>query len=185
MESKVLNGILLGFKALAVVAGMFLIFVIMSKGDPKSWDPEQMGIKIYNDQLKGPNGDENFDYMTAGYKAYDESYAELDGWTGYAITLALVLTLVGVFLLLASYFYLLGINLKKAMYVLAGVGTLVIIAGIGWALASDQLHVSWPTTEVFTAENSKFAGAGILTAIILLVVASVSVLAGSVVKLFR
>lgn len=93
----------------------------------------------------------------------------------------------GIFIVGAGLYYVVT-NIKQSVPVLIGVGAFVLILVLGYAMASDELLPIWLGEDPAlnpTAEESKWAGAGLMATYILGAITIVGIVAGEVMKIFR
>ena len=159
---KILKPGLLALKALMILIGLFLIYKTVA-----TWGEDWDLVKNTDNFFKSD--------VYAGFMGY------LSGTVAYTR----VLLFLAIIIILVAGGYKMVTNPKKSLVFLGGIAAVLIIAGIGYAMAGDSVDPNWETKAEVTAEVSKRVGMGIKMVAILLGLAVVGIVYGEVSKLFK
>lgn len=190
MDSKKLNLILKGLTAVIFVVGLVLSFIVISNGDPRNIDAEQLGVIEWNKQYeahKAQNGDVPFASektpQEIGEEMFNEMDADIKGTVSTTINFTMTVLYACIIISLLTFVIALVTDFKRFMPFLIGTVALLVIIGISYAMASDVLpdNLAMKTD----AKTYKLVGTGILTTFILTILAVIAWVAGEALKLFR
>jgi len=202
MDNKVQNIILKALTFILIGTGVLMTYWVMNDDNPypmKPWEHAEWGKKAYNEEFQGK--DEKLTPAEASVWIKDkteelvnEKKQNLDNDVSKVIDYTRVLLFLCIILVLASFVYLITIDYKKALKILAGFVALGLFIYISYITASDEVpmcisamdgNVEGCQKPIFTSDNWKIASAAISTTLILIIVTVLAWISGSVMKLFR
>jgi hypothetical protein len=190
MDSKKLNLILKGLTALIFVVGLVLSFIVISNGDPRNVDAEQLGIIEWNKQYeahKKQNGDVPFASeqtpQEIGDGLAEVIVEDITGTVSTTIDFTMIVLYACIIISLITFVIALITDFKRFKPFLIGTVVLLIIVGISYGMAADT--VPQDLTTKIDAKTYKLVGTGLLTTFILTFLAALAWIAGEALKLFR
>lgn len=190
MNTKTVNLVLKGLTALIFVVGLVLSFIVISNGDPRNLDAEQLGIIEWNKQYeahKAQNGDVPFASektpQEMGEEIFETMDADIKGTVSGTINFTMFVLYACIGISLLTFVIALITDFKRFMPFLIGTVALLIIIGISYGIASDVLPADLAMKT--DAKTYKLVGTGILTTFILTFLAALAWIAGEALKLFR
>lgn len=190
MNTKTINLILKGLTALIFVVGLVLSFIVISNGDPRNINAEQLGIIEWNKQYeahKAANGDVPFASEKTpeelGEELYNAEESKIVSTVSTTIDFTMIVLYACVIISLLTFAYALATDFKRFMPFLIGTVALLVIIGISYAMASDVLpgNLAMKTD----AKTYKLVGTGIISTFILTGLAALAWVAGEALKLFK
>ncbi|MFP5471037.1 MAG: hypothetical protein ACLGGV_05535 [Bacteroidia bacterium] len=190
MDTKKLNLMLKGLTALIFVVGLVLSFMVISNGDPRNVDAEQLGIVEWNKQYeahKKQNGDVPFASEKTPQEMGDEIaevlVEDITGTVSTTINFTMIVLYACIIISLITFVIALISDFKRFKPFLIGAIVLLVIVGISYAMASDV--VPQDLTSKIDTKTYKLVGTGLLTTFILTFLAALVWIAGEALKLFR
>ena len=195
MENDKQNLITRVITYLVIFLGVLFTLIVMSDDNPKEMNPEQIKVAAFNNDQFEFEKDEKGRFIKDKFGNY--TYKDLDNDSTYSksegeilrnyqtsleqtldshvftLTFFSIVTVIGTFLLLILGFgYLAYINWAKAKKILTGVGIFVLFMLIVYFISVDDRGTDW--TLANTAINST---------VLLILIALISWIGGSVIKI--
>lgn len=191
MKGNKFNIIVRAVTAVIFVVGLALSMIVISKGDPRSVDADQLGVIEWNklvDAHEAKNGkDAPFTHdktpQELGQEKFDEIERNIVGTVSTTIDFTMIVLWACVIISLLSFLIALVTDFKRFMPFIIGTVALLIIIGISYALSSDI--VPSDLTNKSNASTYRLVGTGVLTSFILTALAGLGWVAGEVLKLVK
>jgi uncharacterized membrane protein len=197
MDNKIQNIILKAIIFIFIGTGVFMTYNVMNDDNPYGMQPEEhreWGKKAYNEE--GENltpGEANVWITKKTEEIVEEKKEILDSHVSNVIDYTRFLVIFSVVLVLGSFVYLITIDYKKALKILAGMTALVLFLYISYAIASDAVPACIGIMDgdvaeckkIYTPSNWKIASAAISTTLVLIIITILAWVSGPVMKLFR
>ena len=199
MDTKVQNIVLKSITGLIMFLGVLFTVMVMGDDNPAEMSyaqQEQWAIKEakdlkLNEELSSSELNEHITSRTSEI-ALEKSKA-LWGDVSMVIGFTNAILILGVLIIIGGFIYLLVIDSKKALRILAGIGMFTLLMVIVYAVSSSDVPAEMVNSEIglleeekiHTPGNWKIASAAINATGILILVALVGWIGGTVVKYFR
>ena len=199
MDTKVQNIVLKSITALIIFLGVLLTVWVMSDDNPAEMSyeqQEQWAIKEAKDQklnetLSSVELNQHITQRTG--EIAEEKSKTLWGDVSLVIGFTNTILVLAVLIVLGGFVYLFIIDSKKALRILSGIGIFALLMVIVYFASSSDVPAEMISSEVglleeekiHTPENWKIASAAINATGILILVALIGWIGGTVVKYFR
>lgn len=199
MDTKVQNIVLKSITGLIIFLGVLFTVMVMGDDNPAEMSyaqQEQWAIKEakdlkLNEELSSSELNEHITNRTS--EIAEEKSKAL--WSDVSLVIGFTNTILilGVIIILGGFIYLLVIDSKKALRILAGIGMFALLMVIVYAVSSSDVPAEMVNSEIglleeekiHTPGNWKIASAAINATGILILVALIGWIGGTVVKYFR
>ena len=199
MDTKVQNVVLKSITALIIFLGVLFTVWVMSDDNPAEMSyeqQEQWAIKEAKDQklnetLSSVELNQHITQRTG--EIAEEKSKTLWGDVSLVIGFTNTILVLAVLIVLGGFVYLFIIDSKKALRILSGIGIFALLMVIVYFASSSNVPAEMISSEVglleeekiHTPENWKIASAAINATGILILVALIGWIGGTVVKYFR
>ncbi|MFL2570692.1 MAG: hypothetical protein ACJ0QL_02295 [Parvicellaceae bacterium] len=199
MDTKVQNIVLKSITALIIFLGVLFTVWVMSDDNPAEMSyeqQEQWAIKEAKDQklnetLSSVELNQHITQRTG--EIAEEKSKTLWGDVSLVIGFTNTILVLAVLIVLGGFVYLFIIDSKKALRILSGIGIFALLMVIVYFASSSDVPAEMISSEVglleeekiHTPENWKIASAAINATGILILVALIGWIGGTVVKYFR
>ncbi len=199
MDTKVQNIVLKSITALIIFLGVLFTVWVMSDDNPAEMSyeqQEQWAIKEAKDQklnetLSSVELNQHITQRTG--EIAEEKSKTLWGDVSLVIGFTNTILVLAVLIVLGGFVYLFIIDSKKALRILSGIGIFALLMVIVYFASSSNVPAEMISSEVglleeekiHTPENWKIASAAINATGILILVALIGWIGGTVVKYFR
>ena len=199
MDTKVQNVVLKSITALIIFLGVLFTVWVMSDDNPAEMSyeqQEQWAIKEAKDQklnetLSSVELNQHITQRTG--EIAEEKSKTLWGDVSLVIGFTNTILVLAVLIVLGGFVYLFIIDSKKALRILSGIGIFALLMVIVYFASSSDVPAEMISSEVglleeekiHTPENWKIASAAINATGILILVALIGWIGGTVVKYFR
>jgi hypothetical protein len=199
MDTKVQNIVLKSITGLIIFLGVLFTVMVMGDDNPAEMSyaqQEQWAIKEakdlkLNEELSSSELNEHITNRTS--EISEEKSKAL--WSDVSLIIGFTNTILilGVIIILGGFVYLLVIDSKKALRILAGIGMFALLMVIVYAVSSSDVPAEMINSEIGLLEEEKIhtppkwkiASAAINATGILILVALIGWIGGTVVKYFR
>lgn len=199
MDTKVQNIVLKSITGLIIFLGVLFTVMVMGDDNPAEMSyaqQEQWAIKEakdlkLNEELSSSELNEHITNRTS--EISEEKSKAL--WSDVSLVIGFTNTILilGVLIIIGGFIYLLVIDSKKALRILAGIGAFTLLMVIVYAVSSSDVPAEMVNSEIglleeekiHTPGNWKIASAAINATGILILVALIGWIGGTVVKYFR
>jgi hypothetical protein len=199
MDTKVQNIVLKSITGIIIFLGVLFTVMVMGDDNPAEMSyaqQEQWAIKEakdlkLNEELSSSELSQHITARTSEI-ASEKSKAL---WSDVSLVIGFTNTILilGVLIIIGGFIYLLVIDGKKALRILGGIGIFALLMVIVYAGSSSDVPAEMINSEVglleeekiHTPENWKIASAAINATGILILVALIGWIGGTVVKYFR
>lgn len=189
--NKIFSTALKVLTAAVFVVGIYLSFNVMSNGDPKNIDAEQLGIIEWNKQLDehvaSGGTAETFNPDKSPEEMGEEIAAEMEkdiiSGVSTTINFTLIVLWLCVVISLLTFLYAVVTDFRRFIPFLIGTVILLIIIGIAYAMSPTTVPESF--ADKTDGQTYKLVSTGILTTFILVTLAFGGWILGEVYKLFK
>ena len=198
MDNKVQNIILKALTIILIGTGVLMTYMVMNDENPYSMSSEEkiaLGEKEYSKKKeKLEYADAQVWIKNKSDEIVSEKEETLTNDVSNVIDFTTGILILSGLLVLASFVYLITIDYKKALKILAGVAALFLFLIISYYTASDQVPACIAAMDgeldvcqkaIYTSANWKIASAAISTTLILIIITALAWISGPVMKLFR
>jgi ABC-type multidrug transport system fused ATPase/permease subunit len=199
MNSNIQNIVLKAITVIIIFFGVLFTYFVMVDDNPKEMSYEQQEQWAISEAI---DSSYNETMTTAELNAFkSERTAEIVRekeeilWNDVSTIIDFTIWAIylSIFLVIAGFIYLAVIDTKKALKILAGIGIFVVFMFIIYNVASSEVpeHLLAKETsllaeeKMYTPENWKMASAAISATGVLIVIALLGWIGGSVMKFFR
>jgi hypothetical protein len=199
MDTKVQNIVLKSITALIIFLGVLFTVWVMSDDNPAEMSyeqQEQWAIKEAKDQklnetLSSVELNQHITQRTV--EIAEQKSKTLWGDVSLVIGFTNTILVLAVFIVLGGFVYLFIIDSKKALRILSGIGIFALLMVVVYFASSSDVPAEMISSEVglleeekiHTPENWKIASAAINATGILILVALIGWIGGTVIKYFR
>ena len=199
MDTKVQNIVLKSITGLIIFLGVLFTVMVMGDDNPAEMSyaqQEQWAIKEakdlkLNEELSSSELNEHITSRTSEISL--EKSKALWGDVSMVIGFTNAILILGVLIIIGGFIYLLVIDSKKALRILAGIGMFTLLMVIVYAVSSSAVPAEMVNSEIglleeekiHTPGNWKIASAAINATGILILVALIGWIGGAVIKYFR
>ena len=199
MDTKVQNIVLKSITGLIIFLGVLFTIMVMGDDNPAEMSyaqQEQWAIKEakdlkLNEELSSSELNEHITSRTSEISL--EKSKALWGDVSMVIGFTNAILILGVLIIIGGFIYLLVIDSKKALRILAGIGMFTLLMVIVYAVSSSDVPAEMVNSEIglleeekiHTPGNWKIASAAINATGILILVALIGWIGGAVIKYFR
>lgn len=189
--NKIFSTALKVLTAVIFVVGIYFSFNVMSNGDPKNIDAEQLGVIEWNKQLDEHvasggtvetfSPDKSPEVM--GEEIATEIEKDIVSGVSTTINFTLIVLWSCVVISLLTFLYAVVTDFKRFMPFIIGTVILLIIIGIAYAMSSTTVPAN--LADKTDGDTYKLVSTGILTTFILIALAFGGWILGEVYKLFK
>ena len=199
MDTKVQNIVLKSITGLIIFLGVLFTVMVMGDDNPAEMSyaqQEQWAIKEakdlkLNEELSSSELNEHITSRTSEISL--EKSKALWGDVSMVIGFTNAILILGVLIIIGGFIYLLVIDSKKALRILAVIGMFTLLMVIVYAVSSSDVPAEMVNSEIglleeekiHTPGNWKIASAAINATGILILVALIGWIGGAVIKYFR
>jgi hypothetical protein len=199
MDTKVQNIVLKSITALIIFLGVLFTVWVMSDDNPAEMSyeqQEQWAIKEAKDQklnetLSSVELNQHITQRTV--EIAEQKSKTLWGDVSLVIGFTNTILVLAVFIVLGGFVYLFIIDSKKALRILSGIGIFALLMVVVYFASSSDVPAEMISSEIglleeekiHTPENWKIASAAINATGILILVALIGWIGGTVIKYFR
>lgn len=201
MNDKILNISAKGIMILIMTIGIILSYVVISYGNPQSYDDDdiyRMGKEVAIKEGKNTEYDQaKLDAFIneTGQAMKDELSATQDGNVFNVLVFTLIVFGVTAFFVVVGAIFGVALDPKKYLIGIAGMAVLVILVYVVWMSASDVLPASLEAKNAelikegkeasYDGAGMKLAGGAITSTIILMVIGVLTVIGSSIYKVVK